>query len=294
MKYVIGIDGGGTKTTAMLADEQGSQIKLLRTGASSPRNVGVKACARTLTELIGKMDGLERVSKIIIGLASVEEQPYLAGRIKDLLFKNLREKVEIVSDQLVAFRSGTDKRNGMVLIAGTGCVAHGWNRGREVKVSGWGWLEDRGSAFWVGQKTFQAIVLDWDGRGPDTKMGDIALAELGVSGIDELLREVYKEPLKMIPLFSIFCDKAVREGDTVARDIMRRAGKELADASLTVIKRLEFEEIFPLILVGSMFKSVLVLETVCTAIKNKAPEAEFIQPGVEPVVGAVKLALDRL
>ncbi len=294
MKYVIGIDGGGTKTTAVLADEKGNQVKMVRGGASSPRNVGVEACARTLTEVVERLGRFEQVSKIVIGLASVEEQPYLAEKIEDLFDKDLRNKIEIVSDQLVAFRSGTDKKDGVVLIAGTGCVAHGWNKNREAKVSGWGWLEDKGSAFWVGQKAFQAVVFDWDGRGPKTKLGDIALAELGVKGIDELLREVYKDPLKMVPLFSIFCDQASGQGDKAAQTIMAGAGKALANTALTAVDQLQFEDRFPLVLVGSMFKSVLVLETVSSAIKKQAPEVEFIQPGVEPVAGAVKLALKGL
>ncbi len=294
MKYVIGIDGGGTKTTAVLADEKGNRIETIRAGASSPRNVGVEACARILTELIEKFGRFEQVAKVVVGLASVEEQPYLADKIESLLAEDLRKKIEIVSDQLVAFRSGTDKNNGVVLIGGTGCVAHGWNKGREAKVSGWGWLEDKGSAFWVGQKAFQAVVSDWDGRGPETELGDIALTELGVSGVDELLREVYEQPLKMVPLFSIFCDQASRQGDKTSQRIMEQAGRELAKTLLAAVDQLQFESRFPLVFVGSMFNSVLVLKTVTDAVRKEVAEVEFIQPGVEPVAGAVKLAWERL
>jgi len=76
---------------------------------------------------------------------------------------------------------------------------------------------------------------------------------------------------------------------------MKEAGKELANSAKTVIKKLNFKkEIFPIVLVGGMFGSKVVLETVKNEIKKFAPKAKFIQPKVDPVIGAIKLAIENL
>ena len=294
-QFVIGVDGGGTKTTAALADLKSVVLKTAKAGPSSPRNVGPKKSAETLARIIRELGVGKSIVKIIVGLASVEEQPDYKEKIRFELPRELRQKLEIVSDQLIAFRSATDKKNGALLIAGTGCVAHGWKDGKEAKASGWGWLEDKGSAFWAGREALIAIFSALDQRGPETMLKDIAFSELGVERPADLLNYIYENFLTEVPCFSIFCDIAAGKGDKVAQGIMKRAGQELALSAKTVIKKLGFQKAeFPLVLVGGMFKSKIVEMVVKKEVKKFAPKTDFIRPEKEPVYGAIKLAIERL
>lgn len=147
-RYVIGVDGGGTKTIAALADLEGRVLTIAKSGSSNPRNVGIKRAAENIAKAIrGLLKNKKRkILSTFIGLAALEEEYKLKKEEikKELLkqrgvSKKALGKITIGSDQIIAFRSATDKKEGVLLIAGTGCVAHGWRAGREAKASGWGW-----------------------------------------------------------------------------------------------------------------------------------------------------------
>lgn len=300
--YVIGIDGGGTKTTTALANLGGKILKTVKTGPSSPRNVGPKIAAKNLAKGIKQVLRKGKISSTFIGLAAIEEEPSLGQEIKKELLKQkgisqiFKGKFQIESDQITAFYSGTDKKDGIVLITGTGCVAHGWRKQKEAKVSGWGIMADEGSAFWVGQKAFQAVLKDLDKRGQKTLITNLILKEIKIKSTQELLKKVYSENLiNIIPYFSILCDEASIKGDKIAKQIMKDAAKELILSAKTVIYALGFKkEEFPLVLVGGMFKSKIILCMVEQEIKKIAPKAEIIKPKTEPVSGAIKLALKSI
>lgn len=289
--YVIGVDGGGTKTVAALADLKGKILKMGRSGSSSPKNVGIEKAVKNVAEAIRKIlpKKKAKISSVFIGLAAVENRPERVPKIKkDLLkYKKLsiifKGKFKVASDQIVAFRSGTNKKEGIVLIAGTGCVAHGWRGKKEHKASGWGWLADEGSAFWIGQRVYQAVRKDLDGRGSKTLVSRMISQE-------HLLRRQIHE----VASLSRICDMAANQGDRIAKSILIQAGQELAKAVITTIKKLNFsKEKFPLVLVGGVLKSKTVIAVIKREIRQAAPKVQFIQPKKEPVTGAVKLAIEH-
>ncbi|MDP2663960.1 MAG: BadF/BadG/BcrA/BcrD ATPase family protein [bacterium] len=302
-KYVIGVDGGGTKTTVALADSKGKILKTVKVGSSSSRNIGIRKTAANIAEGIKKIFPRKKkieILSIFIGLPSVEEEfKSRTGEIKRDILEHkelsliLKSRLTVGSDQLVAFRSGTNSKDGVLLIAGTGCVAHGWRGKKEAKASGWGWLADEGSSFWVGQKVYQAVLKSLDGRGPKTQLAKLITKK---GNIISLNKSIYsREPNEALSSFSLLCDKAARRGDKVARDILMEAAREQALAVLTVIRRLNFQKVkFPLVLVGGVFNSDIVLPTFKREIKKVAPKAVFIRSKKDPVFGAVRLALEQL
>ncbi|GAI03124.1 unnamed protein product, partial [marine sediment metagenome] len=164
------------------------------------------------------------------------------------------------------------------------------------KAGGWGWLADEGSAFWAGQRVFQVVFKNLDNRGRATLLTKLAFQKLKVKTEENLLLKIYsKNPAEIISSLSILAEKASERGDEVAQKILTEAGKELALAANAVIKKLNFQnKNFPLVLVGSMFKSKIILEILKKEIKKVAPQAKFVQPKVEPVIGAVKLAIESI
>jgi len=297
-QYVIGVDGGGTKTIAALADLKGQIIKTVKTGPSSPRNVGIEKTADNVAKAINKV--LRRgVVSVFVGLPAVQEE--YKNKLKDIekkIGKRVKKdlKIKTGSDQLVAFRSGTDEKTGVVIIAGTGCAVHGWRGGREVKVSGWGWLADEGSAIWVGRKTLQAVFKDIDDRGEKTNLTKIVLDKFKAKTPERLSQKIYKENfLEIISSLSVIADKAADQGDKIAREILREAGDETALAVNTVVRKLGLKKKkFPLVLVGSMFLSKSFLKTFQLYIKETCSKADIVLPKDPPVLGAVKLAIDRI
>ena len=305
-KYVIGVDGGGTKTIAAFADLNGKIFKMAKSGPSNLRNVGLKVAVASISEAILKVIGEIREKEILsifIALAAIEEEfKFEKEKIKKEILKNpkisktLRGDIEIVSDQIAAFRSGTDEKDGLVLIAGTGSVCHGWKGNHEAKAGGWGWANDEGSGFWAGQKGYQAIFKDLDGRKERTKITKLLFKEWKLKNKEDFLKKIYsKDSILQVSLISRIIDKAAKKGDEIAISIMKEAAKELALAAISVIKKLNFKkQKFPFVLVGSMFKSKIVLNEVEREIKRFAPKVKFIQPKTASAIGAVKLAIENL
>lgn len=302
-QYVIGVDGGGTKTKAALANLKGKILKTEKSGSSNLENVGMKIAVQNIAKAVKRiLPKKAKIASIFIGLPAVEERPDLIIEIKKELlnckgipsiFKGI---LKIGSDQIVAFRSGTEEKEGVLIIAGTGCVVHGWKEKKEFHTSGWGWLADEGSAFWVGQKVFRSVMKNLDKRGRKTLLTNLIFKKFKIKKIEDFIKFVYSEnPIEIIPQFSIICDEASKNGDRVAKNIMADAGKESALSAKTVIKNMGFQnKKFPLVLIGGMFKSKIFSDKVKKEIKKSAPKANFIIPKAEPVTGAIKLAIEQL
>ena len=301
---MIGVDGGGTKTAVALADMSGKTVARAVVGGSNPRNIGIASAAKSVAEgiygVLKKKRNINVVSTVI-GLPAMEEEyksrkAEIIAEIKKnkKIAKIFDGKVAIASDQMVAFRSGANGKDGIVAIAGTGCAVHGWNEGREIKANGWGWLADEGSAFWIGQKTFQAILKSFDDRVQDAKLEKIALKSLKLKKLDDLVDFAYADFSKNIPLLFKVCDEAAIAGDKVARDILVSAGKEISMSVREVAAKLHFFEQVPLVLVGGAYTSRWVADTAMDDIDRYYPKKfDFVVSG-DPVMGAVKLAMESI
>jgi len=302
--YVIGVDGGGTKTMAALAGLNGKILARAKTGPSNPRNLGLKTAIDNAALAIKKVLGKKKkISATFLGLPAMEEEfKFKKNTVKKELLKHkeispiFKGKTTIGSDQVIAFKSVTNKKDGVLLIVGTGCVAHGWRKGKESHASGWGYLADEGSGFWTGQKGFQAVLKELDDRGEKTLMTRLIFKKLRLKNKEDFLRKVYsKDFIRQVSLLSGIINKAAEKRDKVAKNIISEAGKELALTVKIVIKKLNFQkEKFPLVLIGRMFRSKIVLNALRKEVKKFAPKVKFIRPRVEPVIGAVKLAIEAI
>jgi N-acetylglucosamine kinase-like BadF-type ATPase len=305
-EYIIGVDGGGTKTIAALANFKGEILKQVKTGPSSFIKVGVKEAVLNITKAIEgvlKKGKKIKIASTFIGLAAIEENPEMKQVIREALLRQpqisriFKGKATIGSDQIIGFKSGTNERNGVVLISGTGLAVHGWRNKKESHASGWGWLGDEGSAFWLGQKAYQAAFKDLDERGGKTLLRSLIFRKFKVKTAGALKKKILLRDniIETVASLAILVDKAAKKGDKIAKNILIEAGKEAALSANTVIRRLSFQKIkFPLVLIGGMFESNIFLKTVKKEVRNIAPKVKFIRPRKEPVAGAVKLALENI
>ncbi len=292
-KLVMGIDGGGTKTDIVLADLKGTIIKKVKAGPASLRNTGIEKSCKNILKGIDKLsevDG-EIVSTFVGFPALQEEYSNRKEYIEDYLDKEISGDVKIGSDQLVAFKSGTESDKGIVVIAGTGGVVRGFNGEKSEKVSGWGYLADEGSAFWVGLKAYRKITKQLDGRGEKTLITEIVFKEWDLEDGNELNKRIYKNPIESLPELSIMVDYAQRGGDKIATRILEEAANEIFEGVELVAKKLNLYQ-FPLILVGGMFKSGFLEGELSKKIKDK-DKINIIRPENDPVFGAVKLAISN-
>lgn len=297
--HVLGIDAGGTKTVALLADADGHIIGEGRAGAANLQTEGeleVEKILHTVIDLAtdGRPDPLAAVCLGIAGVDREDDARIIRGIMRRLGF---RTKALIVNDALIALVAGAGASQGVVLISGTGSIAYGVShQGLAARAGGWGpTLGDEGSGYWIGRRALVAVMRDVDGRGPRTALTREVLHHFSLARPDALVAEVYHQPQgrRAIAALGAVVDRARADGDPVATDIMTHAADELALAAASVITRLDMRgEQFPILLAGGMLReSEWLGEQVRHRMAEVAPRATCGALTQEPALGAVRLAI---
>jgi N-acetylglucosamine kinase-like BadF-type ATPase len=302
MQHVLGIDAGGTKTRALLADRDGAVIASATGAGANLRTHGELQVEKVLHALVERTEGEAGVKAdaLAIGIAGADradDQEVLRAILKRIGF---RDRVVVTNDARIAFVAGSTRRVGLALVCGTGSIAWGRNAGGEIaRAGGWGWhVGDEGSGFWIGERAIRAALRASDGRGPDTALTAALLEHFGLERIDQLVRRVYdaEYPRHEVALFAVRVDAAASAGDAVAGSILSDAADELVLAARSVISRLGLDASsggYDVVLSGGTFRALPRLEREVTAALSK-PGAAIVPLEVEPAVGAVRLALEAL
>jgi N-acetylglucosamine kinase-like BadF-type ATPase len=297
--HVLGIDAGGTKTVALLADGDGRILGEGLAGAANLQTEGELEVEKILHTVIERAtDGRHlQPAAVCLGMAGVDRQDD-AVIIRDVMRRlGFRTNALIVNDALIALVAGAGASPGVVVISGTGAIAYGVSRhGVAARAGGWGpTLGDEGSGYWIGRRALAAVMRDVDGRGPQTDLTALVLRHLCLARPEALVAEVYhqSQARRTIAALGSVVDAAREDGDPVAIDIMSHAADELALAASSVISRLDMRgEQFPILLSGGMLKgSAWLSAAVRLRMAEVAPRAQVGPLTHEPAVGAVRLAI---
>jgi len=308
MVYVLGIDGGGSKTICILMDDKRQILGRGEAGSSNYQSVGLEAAKYSIESAISKaiikINNL-KIDAICLGLAGV-------GRSRDIeLIKNIVKDIPIISnikpqniiishDALIALVGGIGNDVGIVVAAGTGSIVFGRNiKGETKRVGGWGYiLGDEGGAYKIAVAGMQAALKADDGREKSTILIEVFKNYFGLTNIEELIEVVYQREwgVKEIAALAPIVDNAAVEGDEVANNIIDDAVSELVKATVTVIDGIFVERDFlEVVTTGSVWKCECQMwERFTASIVDKFPEVKVILPRFEAVFGAGLLALRSL
>jgi N-acetylglucosamine kinase-like BadF-type ATPase len=303
-KLVVGVDGGGTRTRAVILDGD----RVLGEGTSGPSNplrVGIANGAAAIREAIDKACAAALIDRddlvaAGVGLAGVRRKD-IRARMRDVLIETLEIKnIELMSDGDIALYGATDGAPGIVVISGTGSICVGVNRqGKHVYAGGWGPVAgDEGSGSWIARRALQAVAHATDERGPKTALTRAACEYFQVATPDDLATAIYAPTITndRIAGFSKHVIEVARGGDAVARNILTEAGRELGKAAVTVIRRLKMEpERFQVAFVGGVFAAgEFVIAPLRDEIARVAKKAFIAAPHFSPTVAAGRLAQEHL
>jgi N-acetylglucosamine kinase-like BadF-type ATPase len=317
-RYVMGVDGGATKTLAAVLDLraledtlQGGQAgeKLVHLGHGGPSNEDAVGAQAAVEALLGAADeALERagvdaseLGAAVLGIAGTDtedvERNVLAARTEAWI---------VVNDVVAAWATATNVGPGVAAIAGTGSNVFGVNldggETRAWRAGGWGHLlGDEGSGYWLGVQSIKAALRDREASGPATAITDVAPAFFGVASIDAVAAAVYSKPLTKgeIAAFAIETARLAEQGDAVACELYERGARELGDQVAAVIEQTGLGDPdasgrareFPVGLIGSAYKAGPVfVDPLTRAIHERAPGALVGAVEMPPVGGSLLLA----
>ena len=297
VRYLMGVDGGATKTLAAVLDLRSEELHLAHAGPSNEDAVGAKAAVEAL---LGAAEGA--IAQAGIDAAALGGAVLaVAGTDTESIVRHVRaarsEAWIVVNDVVGAWATATGAGPGVAVISGTGSNVFGVGPdARAWRAGGWGHLlGDEGSGYWLGLQSIKAALRARESSGPETALSDAAPRFFGVQSVEALASFVYSKPLTKgeIAAFATETAKLAAQGDEVARELFRRGAAELAEQIRAVIRCTGLADgaAFPVGLIGSAFKAgAILVEPLSEAIHASAPQAKIDAVEMAPVGGSLLLA----
>jgi glucosamine kinase len=303
VRFLLGIDGGATKTLAAVLDVEHGELHLGHGGPSNQDSVGVKAAGEGL---FGAADAAlaevgisdEQLDAAVLAVAGTDTEA-IAAHVSE---RRSREWI-VVNDVVGAWATATGAQPGVAAISGTGSNVFGvggaglggaGTNTRSWRAGGWGHLlGDEGSGYWLGIQSIKAALRDRESSGPPTALSDAAVEFFAAPSVEALAMMVYAKPLTKseIAAFAIETARIAERGDAVACELYERGAAELAAQIAAVIRATGLEGAFPVGLIGSAFKAGPVfVDPLTRAVHAVAPEARMEVVELAPVGGSLLLA----
>jgi N-acetylglucosamine kinase-like BadF-type ATPase len=298
VSFFLGIDGGGSKTVAVVGDEK----SILGTGRSGPSNVVRVGEAQARRAMIAAInDACEEaqvnpveIARSCIGIAG-GARTEIAGAVRRIAGGVVSGEVEIVGDMVIALEAAFGRSPGVIVIAGTGSIAYGRNAvGETARAGGWGFaISDEGSAHWIGRASIAAAMQIYD-RKP--ALLSVLMNAWHVRNPEELVMAANASPSPDFAALFPVVGSAAESGDPLARGVLQHAGEELSRLAVTVIERLfRQEEIVQVAIAGGVFRNAaLVRKAFYNHLHVYRAGIKGNETIVDPVKGALEMARRRI
>lgn len=299
----LGVDGGGTKTHAVVTDQAGRELGEGFAGSSNYHDRGVDGARAAIAQAVAaarRAAGIEShpFTAAFLGLGSTvseTDHAVVRGMARELSLAP-PARVGVDHDARIALAGGLSGREGMVLIAGTGSICYGRRAdGENWRAGGWGPLfSDEGSGHWLGIQALRIAVQSYDGRLPADPLAGRILDALGIVSMDDLMHRVYVVGLsrsEIAALAPLTLDAAA-QGDPPALAALDEGAREWARCVFAVAQRLGFDSgSSELALSGGLFSAgAPVLTPLRAALAVRLPRCLVLAAELSPAAGAALLA----
>lgn len=262
MKYLIGIDGGGTNSRLIAVSEEGQVLGRSRGRSTNLESNSIATVKEHLNNLIRKAitdNGLrlKDCAALCIGTAGVDTERARLRYEGLLATMDWGIPCRAVNDVVIALYAQTQGAPGLMILAGTGSIAYGIDReGRQWRCGGFGHIvADEGSGYWVAREGATAALRAFDRSGPPTRLTEDIRQKLNFQEFDEILEFVYGKNKSDLAQLSHVVTHAEAQGDPIAQDIMQRAELELVRMTAGVIEELKMgDDAYPMIFGGGFLR----------------------------------------
>jgi N-acetylglucosamine kinase-like BadF-type ATPase len=302
VEYVIGIDGGGTKTVLKISDLDRNLIGTYEGGPCNLNSSSVENVEKMLKELImssvkDSMISIKDCRGICIGTAGAgreREKSIIQNIIQDTGYS---ERLIVTDDAVTALYGGCGKGEGIILISGTGSICFGINAsGEKCRVGGWGHLiGDEGSAYDIAVRILNSVMKSYDGREGETVLKELVLKRLKLDKVEDLIEYVYRKgKIKNdIADLALILSEACSKGDRIAIKIEEEAAVDLFNHVKVVVEKLKLQDKETnLVTNGGVINKNSHIRSQFEGLVNKSfPNINVLRPQADAAWGAVLMML---
>lgn len=288
MDGILGIEGGGTRTVALLADERGRQLGRKEFGPGNVRLLSDKELSQLFQRIAAEFPKVQAVGA---GLAGARD-PRDCKRVEATITQCWGDVPRDVTHDLeIALATLPEKKSKILVLSGTGSCCFGESNGHRAKIGGWGHiLGDKGSGYEIGLRAMKASVFYFDRDGKWGTLGQRILRALMLNEPNQLIEWVQTAEKSQVAALAPEVFLAAKARDAIARDILEGAAASLAKDALTCANRLRLKKGGVFLLAGSVLKrQPAFARRVGDLITAKYPDAEIKVLDCEAVWGAVQL-----
>jgi N-acetylglucosamine kinase-like BadF-type ATPase len=294
-QYFLGVDGGQSSTTAIVADEEGRVLGIGRggpcnhVGASEGRAKFIAAVQSSLHAACtqARLHAADvRFASACLGFSGgpADKQSILSEILAS-------DRTLVTDDALIALSGATAGEPGLVVIAGTGSIAFGRNgNGRTARAGGWGYLfGDEGGGFWIVREALRSALRWEEGWGAPTSLRGLLLDTGSARSVNDLLHRFYTKEFSRsrIAILALLVNQAAEAGDPGALQVLDDAARELAVLAAAVRRQLfQAGEQVLIAYVGGVFRSRILRARFRQRIEREGP-SRAMPPLYDPAAGAL-------
>ncbi|MEJ9231857.1 ATPase [Peribacillus butanolivorans] len=297
MSYIIGVDGGGSKTEAVAYDLEGNKLSEGKSGYGNlliNEKQAIANIIQAIEQCVAPINN-GNCQYICLGLAGYGGVENPQG-IKSALSKAFNTPFTIVNDGIIAHAALLKGKDGILTISGTGSVSIGIHNSIEKLAGGWGHiLGDEGSGYWIAMQTFIKMTKEEDEGLNYSHLTKLILTKLGYHSVLELKKFIYTATKAEIATFVPLIVQHAETGDDFSQNILRQAGYHLSKNTLDVCKKLNFSENVTIAIKGSILTNIpLVQSSFINYIKLEKPEVKLVLEDVSSTLGCYYIALKHI
>jgi glucosamine kinase len=308
--YVIGIDGGATKTCAILCALDGTILSEAQGGPSNFQIIGIQHAAHTIVDLIvtcchSMGCNISQIGASVAGLAGAgrltDQQQMTVGLLAEAQKRNISFTTLVVeSDARCALEGALNGKPGLVVIAGTGSIVLGKDaKGKIYRAGGWGRLiGDEGSGYAVGTEALRAVAKSFDRYGDKTKLRILFEEKYGFSTQEKIIDALYKEKFDVASLAPDVIE-AASKGDLVSKTILTNASRDLVHLINAVLAKMKKDSKITSKKLLSFTGNLLINDNwysrkMRSIVRREVFSVSFHAAESSPVVGAAVMAIEYL
>ncbi len=296
MKYIIGVDGGATKTEAVAYSLEDQEIG---SGYSGFGNIllnfdeAVKNIINAIQQCINSLKEQNRPGEclgIYLGIAGIEVSDNIE-KVETLLKEEFYCKVLGLHDSQLAHAAILKGEDGIITISGTGSVSYGLFKGKQARTGGWGHiLGDEGSGYAIALAAFKRMTLEEDAGWVRSELTQTIMSKLNSDQVNDIKEFIYSASKGEIAAFTSIVVELAKAAEINSVNLLKQAGKDLAIMTERLYKKLGINESINIGVSGSILSKVdIVREEFKSCLERDLESVNIIAEDVSATQGACYL-----